>query len=78
MNDEIRKNLVDILQAAEEIQGFTHGLDLKAYQNSPSYKEQWSGILRLLEKPLTGLRKLMTHFLKGSLNIAASSDSGTS
>jgi len=35
MNDETRKNLIDILQAAEEIQFFTHGIDFKAYQNSP-------------------------------------------
>ena len=35
MNDETRKNLIDILQAAEEIQMFTHGMDFKAYQNSP-------------------------------------------
>jgi uncharacterized protein with HEPN domain len=34
MNDEIRKSLIDILQAAEEIQNFTHEMDFKAYQNS--------------------------------------------
>ena len=34
MNDEIRKNLVDILQAAEEIKAFVSGMDFKAYQNS--------------------------------------------
>jgi uncharacterized protein with HEPN domain len=34
MNDEIRKSCIDILQAAEEIQNFTHGMDLKAYQKS--------------------------------------------
>jgi len=31
MNDETRKSLIDILQAAEEIQIFTHGMDFKAY-----------------------------------------------
>lgn len=35
MNDEIRKNLIDALQAGEEIQRFTHGMDFKAYQNNP-------------------------------------------
>lgn len=35
MNDEILKNLIDILHAAEEIQRFTHEMDFKAYQNSP-------------------------------------------
>jgi len=34
MNDEIRKNLVDIIQAADEISGFTTGMDFEAYQNS--------------------------------------------
>ena len=34
MNDEVRKNLIDILQAAEEIQTFVRGMDFKAYQGS--------------------------------------------
>ena len=34
MNDETRKNLIDILQAAEEIQNFVYGMDLKTYQNN--------------------------------------------
>jgi uncharacterized protein with HEPN domain len=34
MNDETRKNLVDILQASEEIQKFILGLDFSAYQES--------------------------------------------
>jgi len=34
MNDETRKNLIDTLQAAEEIQGFVCGMDFKAYQNN--------------------------------------------
>lgn len=35
MNDETRKNLVDILQASEEIQKFTIDMDFQAYQDSP-------------------------------------------
>lgn len=35
MNDETRKNLIDTLQAAEEIQDFVRGMDFKAYQNKP-------------------------------------------
>ena len=34
MNDEVRKNLVDVLQAAEEIQTFVFGMDFRAYQGS--------------------------------------------
>ncbi len=33
MNDETRKNLIDVLQAAEEIRGFVRGMDFKAYQS---------------------------------------------
>ncbi|MBN2212326.1 MAG: DUF86 domain-containing protein [Sedimentisphaerales bacterium] len=33
MKDETRKNLIDILQAAEEINEFVAGMDFKAYQN---------------------------------------------
>jgi uncharacterized protein with HEPN domain len=33
MKDEIRKNLVDILQAAEEIQGFVRGMDFNTYRS---------------------------------------------
>ena len=35
MNNETRKNLVDVLQAAEEIQDFVCGMDFKAYRNNP-------------------------------------------
>jgi len=38
MNDETRKNLIDILQTAEEIQDFVCGMDFKAYQNPPVTK----------------------------------------
>jgi uncharacterized protein with HEPN domain len=34
MKDEIRKNLVDILQAAEEIQGFVGGMDFNTYRDN--------------------------------------------
>jgi len=35
MNDETRKNFIDILQAAEEIELFVQGMDFQSYQNSP-------------------------------------------
>ena len=34
MRDEIRKKLIDILHAAEEIQNFTCDFDFKSYQES--------------------------------------------
>ncbi len=33
MKDETKKNLIDVLQAAEEIQDFVSGMDFKVYQN---------------------------------------------
>jgi len=38
MNDETRKNLIDALQAAEEIQSFVCTMDFKAYQTNPVTK----------------------------------------
>ncbi|MEA3224434.1 MAG: DUF86 domain-containing protein [Planctomycetota bacterium] len=38
MKDETRKNLIDVLQAAEEVQDFVAGMDLEAYQNNPVTK----------------------------------------
>ena len=34
MNDEAKKNLVDIVQAAQEIETFVRGMDFKTYQAS--------------------------------------------
>ena len=34
MNDEIKKSLIDILQAADEIGIFVRGMEFKSYQNS--------------------------------------------
>ena len=35
MNDETRKNLIDVLQAGEEIQDFVSGMDFESYKSSP-------------------------------------------
>jgi uncharacterized protein with HEPN domain len=35
MNDETRKNLIDILQAAKEIQDFVREMDFKTYKSTP-------------------------------------------
>lgn len=34
MNNETKKNLIDVLQAAEEIETFVRGMDFKAYQTN--------------------------------------------
>jgi len=38
MNDETRKNLIDILQAAEEIENFVSGVKLETYKTAPVIK----------------------------------------
>ena len=35
MNDETKKNLIDILQAAEEMQDFVRGMDFDMYLSTP-------------------------------------------
>ena len=52
--------MIDILQAAEEIQNFTHWMDFKAYQNSPITQRAVERDFEIIgEKPLTELDKLM-------------------
>jgi uncharacterized protein with HEPN domain len=38
MNDETRKNLIDILQAAEEIENFVSGIKFETYQTTTVIK----------------------------------------
>jgi uncharacterized protein with HEPN domain len=38
MKDETRKNLIDILQAAEEIENFVSGIKFETYQTTPVIK----------------------------------------
>ena len=38
MKDETRKNLIDILQAGEEIENFVSGIKFKTYQTTPVIK----------------------------------------
>ncbi|MFC1677096.1 hypothetical protein ACFL3G_08550 [Planctomycetota bacterium] len=38
MKDEIKKNLIDVLQAAEEIENFISGIKFETYQITPVVK----------------------------------------
>jgi len=58
MNDEVRKNLVDILQAAEEIRGFTHGMDFRAYQNSPVTQRAVERDFEIIGEALNRIKKI--------------------
>ena len=63
MKDEIRKNLIDILQAAEEIQNFTHNLDLKSYQESPITQRAVERDFEIIGEALSRIRKIDEDFI---------------
>ena len=56
MNDETRKNLVDIIQAAEEIQDFVRGMDFKTYQNQTVTKRAVERNFEIIGEALNRIR----------------------
>jgi uncharacterized protein with HEPN domain len=62
MNDEMRKNLVDILQAAEEIQNFTAGMDSRAYRESMVTQRAVERDFEIIGEASAGSRELMRRF----------------
>ncbi len=56
MNDETRKNLIDILQAAEEIQNFVRGMNFKAYQNNPVTKRAVESDFEIIGEALNRIK----------------------
>ncbi len=58
MNDEIRKNLIDALQAGEEIQRFTHDVDFKTYQNSPITQRAVERNFEIIGEALNRIKKI--------------------
>lgn len=58
MNDDIRKSLVDIIQAAEEIQNFTHEMDFKAYQKSPITQRAVERDFEIIGEALNRIRQI--------------------
>lgn len=64
MNDEILKNLIDILHAAEEIQGFTHEMDFKAYQTSPVTQRAVERDFEIIGEALNRIKKIDEEFIE--------------
>jgi len=64
MNDETRKNLIDILQAAEEIQDFVRGMDFKAYQNNPVTKRAVERNFEIIGEALNRIKYTDNKLLK--------------
>lgn len=58
MNDEIRKSLIDILQAAEEIRNFTHEMDFKAYQSSSVTQRAVERDFEIIGEALNRIRQI--------------------
>lgn len=56
MNDETRKNLVDIIQAAEEIQGFVCGMDFEVFQNQTVTKRAVERDFEIIGEALNRIR----------------------
>lgn len=64
MNDEIRKNLFDILQAAEEIQSFIQGMDFKAYHNSSVTQRAVERDFEIVGEALNRIKKIDENVLQ--------------
>ncbi len=58
MNDEIRKNLLDILQAAEEIQVFKEGMDFQAYRDSPVTQRAVERDFEIIGEALSRIKRI--------------------
>jgi len=63
MNDEIRKNLIDILQTGEEIQCFTRDMDFKAYQNSTITQRAVERNFEIIGEALNRIKRIDDKFL---------------
>ena len=64
MNDDARKNLVDVLQAAEEIMTFVQGMDFKAYQNSPVTQRAVERDFEIIGEALNRVRRIDEELLE--------------
>jgi len=64
MKDEIRKNLFDILQAAEEIQNFIHKMDLNTYRKSLVTQRAVERDFEIIGESLNRIKKFDDEFIE--------------
>lgn len=64
MKDKIRKNLIDILQSAEEIRIFTRNFDFKSYQESPVTQRAVERDFEIIGEALSRIRKIDEDFIE--------------
>jgi len=65
MNDEIRKNLIDVLQSGEETQRFTQDMDFKTYQNNPITQRAVERNFEIIGEALNRIKRIDDKFLAG-------------
>lgn len=58
MNDDVRKNLIDIIQAGEEIQNFTRGMNFEAYQSNPIVQRAVERDFEIIGEALNRIRQI--------------------
>jgi uncharacterized protein with HEPN domain len=58
------KNLVDVIQAAEEIRNFTRQMDLKAYHESPLTQRAVERDFEIIGEALNRIKKIDEEILK--------------
>ena len=64
MNDKTRKNLIDILQAAEEIHDFVYGMDFEGYQNTPVTKRAVERDFEIIGEALSRIKNTDSELLE--------------
>lgn len=78
MNAEVRKNLVDVLQAAEEIAVFTGAMDFNRYQASQVTQRAVERDFEIIGEALNRIKRIDGEFCRASRSINALSVSETS
>jgi len=64
MKDETRKNLVDILQAAEEIESFVSGMEFKTYQTTPVVRRAVERDFEIIGEGLNRIKNIDSELLE--------------
>jgi uncharacterized protein with HEPN domain len=64
MSDDLRKHLFDILEAAEEIELFVHGMDLAAYQKDVVTQRAVERDFEIIGEALNRIKRVNEEFLE--------------
>jgi uncharacterized protein with HEPN domain len=64
MRDETRKNLIDVLQAAEEIQNFVSGIEFETYKSTPVVKRAVERDFEIIGEALNRIKNIDSELLE--------------